>query len=436
MNRGIRSMKIRKLAATTSLVAVTALALAGCSAGEDSEPTPVQSNGEVNAEVSGTLTGIFSSFFQETYEEIVAAFEEEYPDVTVEFDYQGGDIGQLVMTQLQGGTAPDILTSFPGGDPSDNADNVAPLAANGLIVPLDVSWANDIPDAWAGDFTHDGEVYAYPGALQPLAAIYNQTKLDELGLSVPTTLDEVFQLCADATENGVYAYAQGLGEAAAGPQMMPFAHSATLLTAEIPDFDEQLAAGEITYQDSPWADIFEVQQELWDAGCFGEGALGRSREQGSNAVAAGDALGIVDVGAVLATVSAAGPDNAYVVAPMPANNDGETFVTALPGFVNTINAQAKNPAAAQAFLEFMGSDEANAIYADGFSSVPVLPTEGYTPPAELEQFADLIAQNKGVPLPTLQAEVQATLNQQLQAMFLGNTSPEGVAESMQAVYEQ
>lgn len=422
-------MKIRNMAATTSVVAITALALAGCSGGS-AEPAP--SDGEV----SGTLTGVFSSFFQETYEEIAAAFEKEYPDVTVDFDYQGGDIGQLVMTQLQGGTAPDILTSFPGGDPKDNADNVAPLAANGLILPLDVTWAEDLPEAWAADFSYDGKVYAYPGALQPLAAIYNQSKLDELGLSVPTTLDEVLQLCADAADNGVYAYAQGLGEAAAGPQMFPFAHTATLLEQEIPDFDEQLASGDITYQDSPWVDIFEIQQDLWDAGCFGEGALGRSREQGGNAVAAGQALGIVDVGAVLATVTAAGPDNSYVVAPVPANNDGETFVTALPGFVNTINAKAKNPAAAQAFLEFMGTPEASAIYADGFKSVPVLPNDQYTPPAELEEFAALIADNKGTPLPTLQTEVQSTLNQQLQAMFLGNTTPEGVAESMQAAYKQ
>ena len=41
-----------------------------------------------------------------------------------------------------------------------------------------------------------------------------------------------------------------------------------------------------------------------------------------------------------------------------------------------------------------------------------------------------------MPLPTLQAEVQSTLNQQLQAMFLGNTTPEGVAESMQSAYKK
>ncbi|NKF34501.1 extracellular solute-binding protein, partial [Pseudomonas sp. BGM005] len=79
--------------------------------------------------------------------------------------------------------------------------------------------------------------------------------------------------------------------------------------------------------------------------------------------------------------------NEYVVAPMPATNDAaDTLVTALAGFVTTINAKAKNPAAAQAFLEFLGEPEISSIYAEGFASVPVLPNDDYTPPASLETF--------------------------------------------------
>lgn len=423
-------MKIRTLGAATSVIVVTTLALAGCSGGGSS--TPDASSGEV----SGTLTGVFSSVFQDTYEKLAAAFEEEYPDVTVDFDYQGGDIGQVVMTQLQGGTAPDILTSFPGGDPKDNADTVAPLAENGLIAPLEVTWGDQIPEAWQNSFSYEETLYAYPGALQPLAALYNQTKLDELGLTIPTTLDEVLQLCADAADQGVYAYAQGLGEAAAGPQMFPFGQAATLIP-DGPAFDAELAAGETTYPDSAWVDAFEIQQDLWDAGCFGEGALGRSREQGANAVAAGQALGIVDVGGVLPSLLAASPDSEFKIAGIPAtDNADDTLIAALPGYVTTINAKAKNPAAAQAFLEFLGTAEATNIYAEGFQSVPVLSNDDYVAPAAIEEFATLIADGKGVPLTTMQSEVQSTLNQQLQAQFLGNTTPEGVAESMQSVYKK
>ncbi|MGY0390606.1 ABC transporter substrate-binding protein [Nocardioides sp. WG-D5] len=423
-------MKTKRYAAVVSAVAASALVLTGCVGGGGTEAP--SSDGEIG----GTLTGIFPAAFKDTYVKIAADFEKKYPEVKVDFDYQGGDIGQLVMTQLQGGTAPDILTSFPGGDPKDNADTVAPLAAQGHIAPLDVSWADQIPDGWERDFAHDGQTFAYPGALQPLTSIYNKTKLDELGLSAPETLDEVLQLCADATEAGVYAYSQPLGDAVAGPQMLTYAQVGSLVYGPDPDFDAKLKSGKTTYPDSAWVDQFEIYQQMSDAGCFGDGALGRAAEQAQSEVAAGNSLGIVHVGGALPGIKASGPDNEYLIAPMPASNDGETLMVALPGFVTTVNAKAKNPATAQAFLEFLGEPEISAIYAEGFQSVPVLPNDEYSAPAELAEFAAAVDAGTIVPLGTVQAEVQSTLNQQLQAMLLGDTTPEGVAESMQVAYEK
>ena len=429
-------MKINRLFAATTFAAAATLTLTACLPGGDSGSTSTSAPPSVGAEVSGDLTGVFSSQFKDTYEKIANDFMAKNPNVKVKFNYQGGDISSVVMTQLQAGTAPDILTSFPGGDAKDNADNVVPLAAQGRIAPLNVTWADQISEAWASNFSHEGKLYAYPGAFQPLSAIYNQTKLDEVGLKIPTTLDEVYQFCADAKAKGVYAYGQGLGEAAAGPQMLSFAQNATLIDGPNPDFVKQLAAGETTYPNSPWVDQFTIYDKMFKEGCFGEGSLGRSREQGSTAVASGKALGIVDVGAVLAGMQKSAPDASFVIAPMPATNDGTTFITALPGYVTTINAEAKNPAAAQAFLEFMGTPEASLTYAEGFASVPVLPNDLYKPPAELKVFSEMITAGKYAPLPTLQTEVQSVLNQQLQAMFLGKATPQDVAQKMQDAYKK
>jgi raffinose/stachyose/melibiose transport system substrate-binding protein len=428
-------MTINRLFAATAVAAAAALTLSACFPGGSSDSTsgaPASAGGEV----SGTLTGVFSSQFKDTYEKIAKGFTEKNPNVKVDFSYQGGDIGQVVLTQLQAGTAPDILTSFPGGDVKDNSDNVVPLAAHGRIAPLNVTWADKIPPAWASNFSYEGKLFAYPGAFQPLSALYNQTKLDEVGLKIPTTLDEVYKLCADAKAKGVYAYAQGLGEAAAGPQMLSFAQNATLIDGPNPDFAKQLATGQTTYPDSAWVTQFEIYDKMFKDGCFGEGSLGRSREQGATAAASGQALGIVDVGAVLAGMQKSAPNASFVVAPLPATNDGATFITALPGFVTTINAKAKNPAAAQAFLEFMGTPEASATYAEGFASVPVLPNDQYKPPADLKVFSEMITAGKYAPLQGLQAEVQSTLNQQLQAMFLGKKTPRDVAQSMQNAYKK
>ncbi|WP_270889731.1 ABC transporter substrate-binding protein [Pedococcus sp. 5OH_020] len=424
-------MKSKNLIAATSIAAAAAVVLGGCSSGDASQPNPSSSG-----KVEGELTGLFFSGFKDTYEKIVTEFEKKYPNVKVKFNYQGGDIGALAMTQLQAGTAPDILTSFPGGDAKDSADSVVPLAAQGHIAPLNVTWASKIPQGWTSSFNYNGKVYAYPGAFQPLSAVYNKTKLDQVGLKIPTTLDEVYQLCADAKAKGVYAYAMGLGDGAAGPQMLSFAQAATLIYGPNPTFDKDLADGKVTYPNSKWVDQFKIYKKMFDDGCFGPGALGRSRDQASTAAATGQALGTVDVGAVLAVMQKAAPKNSFVISPMPATNDGKTFITALPGFVTTVNAKAKNMAAAQAFMEFLGQPDISVIYAKGFASVPVLPNDQYKAPAELEAFAKANSAGQTTQLPAVQAEVQATLNSQIQAMLLGKTTPEGVAERMQKVYKK
>jgi raffinose/stachyose/melibiose transport system substrate-binding protein len=420
---------------TPSAAASQAATQPPSAAASEAAPSASTAAASPNTAVSGTLTGIFFVGFKDTYEKIVAGFKQVYPNVDVQFDYQGGDVGALVLTQLQAGTAPDILTSFPSGSEKDSSDNVIPLAAQGHIVPVTADWTSQIPDQWKSDVSYKDQVYAYPGALQPLSALYNQTKLDELGLKVPTTLDEVNKLCADAKAKGVYAYAQGLGDAAAGPQMLTFGQNATLVYGPDPTFDQKIESGETTYPQSKWVDQFTIYDQMSKNGCFGDGALGRSREQGATAVAAGQALGIVDVGAVLGSMKTQAPSAKWVVAPIPATNDGTTYVSALPGYVTTINAQAKNPEAAQAFLQYMGTPEASIIYADGFQSVPVIPNAQYTPPAELQPFADLVAAGKFARLPAVQAEVQTALNQGVQSMLLGNDTPQSVAQRMQDAHK-
>lgn len=421
-------MKITTRLATAAIVTVAAVALAGCSGSGGT-------NTETGGEPSGTLTGIFFSGYKDTYEKIVTAFEKKYPNVDVKFDYQGGDIGGLVMTQLQGGQAPDILTSFPGGQPGDTGDTTVSLAAAGRIAKLDASWAPDVPEAWQPSVNYEDGTYAYPGALQPLAAVYNQTKLDELGLTIPTTLDELFQLCTDAKAKGIYALSQGLGDPA-GPQMLTFAQMATL-QPDPASFEADLAAGEASYADSEWVDAFKIYKKMNDLGCFGEGALGRTRDQGIQEVATGAALGLVDVGAALAGIQTANADNDYVIASVPAtNNADDTRIVALPGFVTTINAKAKNPTAAQAFLEFMGQPDQAIVYANGFASVPLIPNADYEAPAELVAFSDLIGSGSYAPLVAVQPEVQTTLNQSVQSLILGDVSPEQLAQKLDSVYKK
>jgi raffinose/stachyose/melibiose transport system substrate-binding protein len=416
-------MKIRFAFALVTTV-VGATVLAGCAGG-----TPDNDGG-----ISGTLTGVFDANYEDAMEEIVAGFEAEYPDVDVNFDYQGGDFQQIVPTLLQAGTAPDLLLTYPAGkaNASNASANVVTLASQGRILELTEDWTANVPDAWnEGTVGFEGGVYAFPGAVQPLAAIYNQDTLDGVGLAIPETLDEVLQFCADAQAAGLYAYAQGLGETSAGPQMVSFAQVASLVYGPNPDFDTELFAGDASYPESGWVDQFEIYQDMFDAGCFGEGALGRTRQQGAEAVASGAALGQIDVGGQRAVALGVSPDANIVIAPIPATNDGETYVTALPGYTLAVNAETDNAAAARAFMEYLAGDEAGVIYANAFSAVPIIPNEAFVAPDALLAFAEVVAEGRYAKLAEVNGPVQTTLNEAVQSMLLGNDTPESVAQKMQ-----
>ena len=149
---------------------VTALVLSSCAPGGGAAPA-ASSSTTISAKVtpaqvaklgSTTLSVWADQAEQPLMKNFIPAFEKKYPNVKVKFNYQGGDVGSLVMTQLQAGTAPDILTSFPGGDPTDNADTLAALAAHDRILPLTASWTGQIPKAWESSFNYKGKTYAYP----------------------------------------------------------------------------------------------------------------------------------------------------------------------------------------------------------------------------------------------------------------------------------
>ncbi|MET0885612.1 MAG: extracellular solute-binding protein, partial [Mycetocola sp.] len=210
----------------------------------------------------------------------------------------------------------------------------------------------------------------------------------------------------------------------------------SLIYGPDPGFDQDLRDGTATYPGSKWVDQFEAYQQMFEAGCFGEGSLGRTRQQGAEAVAAGQAVGQVDVGAQKGLMQEAAADASFTVTAIPVTNDGKNYVTALPGYNLSANAATDNPTAAKAFLAYLAEPEQNALWATATSSVPIIPSDAYEAPADLTGFADLVASGDYAKLANLGPnEVQVVLNEAVQSMLLGNDTPQSVAEKMQAAFD-
>jgi len=426
-------MKIRTGLAAGALIMTGAL-LAGCSS--SGTPTAASSDGKL----TGTVTGIWDSTFKDSIDPVAKAFEKEHPGVKMDITYQGGDLSGVLSTQLQAGTAPDLLITFPGGTPgTGGGTTVVTLASQGKLLDISSSpWTKTIPDQWKSEVNYKGKTYAYPGIAQGMGAVYDKTTLDKYGLTVPKTIDEVYSLCTAAKKAGVYAYAQGLGDAQGGPQMLSYAQTASLVYGPDPEATKQTTAGTFKFAKSGWKDQLEIYKKMFDMGCFGDGALGRDRTQGADEVAAGKALGIVDVSAVLGSIGAKAPKDELTFAPMPAtDNPKDTFATALLGYTIAVNAKAKNPAAAQAFLQFLSEPDQIATHAAAFAALPAIPQKDYKAPASLNEFAKYIESGTFTKLPVWpNAATQPAINESIQGLLLGRDTVNGTLAKIQSAYDK
>ncbi|HHV44341.1 MAG TPA: sugar ABC transporter substrate-binding protein [Firmicutes bacterium] len=136
--------------------------------------------------ISGELTIV---------EELVAEFEELYPDVDVEIVslVATGDWWEKLALMFATGTAPDVTVM--------EYQRSIPFVAQGALLPLDDLIAND-PSFNLEDFfpsaieahTYQGKIYGIPKEIQPFTLFVNTDMLDNAGLPFPGEDWDIYEL--------------------------------------------------------------------------------------------------------------------------------------------------------------------------------------------------------------------------------------------------
>ena len=200
----------RRAIAGAALAAAAALTLAGCSSDGGSS-----SGG--GAEEGGKLT-VWA--WEPTLDEVVAGFEEEYPDVDVELVNVG--TGDTHYTALQnaiaaGSGVPDVAQleyfSLPQFTLSESVVDLTEFGAGEL---------EDLysPGPWNA-VENDGGVYGLPMDSGPMAMFYNKALFDRLGVAVPTTWAEYVEAARQIHAADPNAYiASDTGDAGSATSMI------------------------------------------------------------------------------------------------------------------------------------------------------------------------------------------------------------------------
>ena len=192
---------MKKRIAAAALAAVMAISATACSGGAKEETTAAETaaQAEKGAQAEGDASGQepvtlrFSWWGGESRHkatmDAVAAFEEEYPWITVECEYSSWDgWTDKVATQLAGGTAPDLmqinwnwLYQF-----SSDGSKFVDLNQYKDIISLD-NWSESNLAA----MTVADKLQGVPISITGKLPMYNKTTFDKAGIPVPTTIAEL-----------------------------------------------------------------------------------------------------------------------------------------------------------------------------------------------------------------------------------------------------
>ena len=347
----------------TALMAVTMMAgaLAGCGgSSSDLEISDSESSSD-SGESSGETTTI--TFMNHTGEEatvdyensMIEMFEKENPDIKVEVQRMSmDDYTTTIQTKIASGDAPDVFFI--------EQSNLDKYAGSGYLLDLTDT---EIADHYDGNMlAYDGKYYGAPLGVNAYVVTYNRNIFDEVGVEVPETLDELYDVCDKLEEAGVTPFAAGYQDSWVLMADTQAEYADSILVDDI-DALRKLESRETTFSESAeWKDVFtrlgkRVEYENsdqfgtdWDTACtmlaMGEAAMVVSGDWTANNVA--DMGEDVDLGAFILPISNAADENKIAIP-----GAGQSYA---------ISADSANQEAALKFVSYMTTVLAGEMYVE------------------------------------------------------------------------
>lgn len=159
--------------------------LAGCSSrsGDTATDTePAQKNTSASTKIT-VDSSVNDPVVQRAYKDIVAAFEEENPDIEVDLQFPGSEHDNILKVKMAANEMPDIF---------DTHGWAQVRYGNYLADLRDEPWVPQLTDTIKDVVTDkDGKVYALVLSEAKDGFTYNADLLEQLNIPVPSTFDEL-----------------------------------------------------------------------------------------------------------------------------------------------------------------------------------------------------------------------------------------------------
>ncbi|MFA3916250.1 ABC transporter substrate-binding protein [Ruegeria hyattellae] len=315
-----------------------------------------------SAQVSGDLSIFLDTSNpapRATMEAMIGRFGEKNPDLNIEITVIDREAYKTQIRNFLTANAPDVATWY---------------AANRMKPYVDAGLFEDVSDLWAepmfeddlkstkGAMTIDGKQWGVPYTYYQWGVYYRKDIFDELGLSAPTTWDEEKANCEKIVASGRACYTIGTKFLWTAGGWFDYLNMRT----NGYDFHNQLANGEISWEDDRVKQTFANWKELIDMGAFIDNHQTYSWQEALPFMVNGEAAAYLMGNFAVAPLRDAGltDDQLDFYQFVSINPDVEMAEDA-PTDTFHIPSAAKNKEAAREFLRFVASPEEQTIINNG-----------------------------------------------------------------------
>jgi alpha-glucoside transport system substrate-binding protein len=366
---------------------------AGCGGDDDEEAGATTGAGDTGGEaVSGSVSvmSTWSGPEQASFQAVIDGFTERNPDVDVKYDSAGDALPTVLSTAVEGGNPPDVAVVPQPGLVQQYVDR-------GALQPLDFAedtinenFSESVIDVG----TFEDQLYSFLFKAANKATVwYNVQAFEDAGVEPAETWEDFLANAETIKASGLPAYSIGGAE---GWTLTDLFENIYVRTAGADKYD-QLSRHEIPWTDQSVKDaLTEMGKIVGDTDNIvggTEGALQSDFATSVSNVFSEDPKGamVLEGDFVPGVVeSPLKPETGYNVFAFPSINDSPPSVVGGGDMV----VMFEDSPAAQAFVEYLASPEAAAIWAGrgGFSSANMNVDPGAYPDPITQETATAIAE--------------------------------------------
>ncbi|MBW4079837.1 ABC transporter substrate-binding protein [Paenibacillus sp. S150] len=348
---------MRKIASVLLSVALVSAALAGCG---DKNTASNGTGGEGSGSTEKVTLQLLSlkqeQAGQDAFNQIIAKFEDENPDITIDLQSMSSDqLKTTLRARIASNEMPDLVTWMKEIEPEYLLD----LTGESFLSNLNnesVSAANTI---------YDGKVYAMPIDNGYIGFYYNKAVLADNGLEIPKTLSELKAVSEALKAKGIPAFATGAKDLSVAYMPLIALFSETVF-GQNPDWSQQRDEGSVKIAtDANWKLAFDLHKDYVYGFSDTSNAFNISYDDANAMLAQGKAAFYGNGSWALEPIRQVGPDADIGLMAFPVSeNPEDAKLLVFPDTSLSVAKDSKHTAEAKKFLEFMTTETAGTIWSE------------------------------------------------------------------------